>query len=110
VRHYGALASVLVAQWNNLCGIDDLFIKLSIKEKIVDSNHFFKHITDFGPGQEILWTLPSTLARQHENASIMNYEIGLKKLPCWQKSLLVGTKVLMIQNARLTFYQLMPSI
>jgi hypothetical protein len=33
VRHYGALAEVLAAQWNNLCGIDSLFIELTIKGK-----------------------------------------------------------------------------
>jgi RNase H-like domain found in reverse transcriptase len=34
LKDYGAQAEVLTAQWNNLCGIDNLFIELTVKEKI----------------------------------------------------------------------------
>jgi hypothetical protein len=33
VRHYGALTEVLAAQWNDPCGIDDPFIKLTVRGK-----------------------------------------------------------------------------
>jgi hypothetical protein len=102
VRHYGAPAGV-----NNHCGIDNRFIELTVREKIAGFKLFLEV-------HHWLWTRPRNsvdfalrLARQHGNVSVMNYGIGL---PCWQKSLLVGTKALMTQNVRLTLYQLMALI
>jgi hypothetical protein len=51
VRHYGPLAEVLAAQWNNLCGIDNPFIELTVRDKIA-------RFTSFLQAHHWLWTWP----------------------------------------------------